>query len=94
MAVPAGTYEFSLPVHWNDGDQSHGPLCKLEIVAGTDLLASRELDDRATDGETTLSCTATIPELRFAVHARLFCSGSATVEAPLTLAMSPDPWRA
>lgn len=93
MAVAPGTYDFSVPVTWRKA-ASEGAVCGLEVVAGDELLATAELTTSGRrNGHDRLSCSATFTSLRFAVHARLWCSGLAEVEAPLTLAMSPDPWR-
>jgi Methyltransferase domain len=93
MALPPGTYDFTMPVQWSGNVRSHAPVCRLELVADNELVgASDTEDDTAHEGRATLSCTVTFDALRFAVHARLWCSGTADVRAPLSLTMSPEPW--
>lgn len=94
MAVSPGTYEFVLPVEWSGDTGSQPSVCRLEVVADNELVASSEpAGGSGPDGRATLTATATLDTLRFAVHARLWCSGTAEVRAPLSLVMSPEPWR-
>ena len=94
MALPPGTYDFSLPVEWSGDTGSDASVCRLELVADDELVGTSEpAVVTGPDGRATLTCTATLHTLRFAVHARLWCSGTAEVRAPLTLDMSPEPWR-
>jgi hypothetical protein len=94
MAVAPGTYEFTTFVTWRKA-RANGVVCRLEMVAGDEPLGQSDLVTLGQpDGTERFSCTVTIDALRFAVHARLWCSGLAEVEAPLTLSMSPQPWRA
>ena len=92
MAVAPGTYEFTLPVSWTDWTGGPEPVCRLEIVADDELFGTAELHAGGATGSARLTCRVTFDTLRFAVHARLWCSGAAEVVAPLTLAMSPEPW--
>ncbi len=93
MALSPGTYDFALPVEWSGDTGSHASVCRLELVADNEIVGSSEpAAAAAREGRTTLSCTVTLETLRFAVHARLWCSGTAEVRAPLTLTMSPEPW--
>lgn len=93
MAVPPGTYEFRIDVRWSGYQDTGSPIAQLDIVALDELMGTAELKSGSSEGQASLACTVTLPDLRFAVHARLFCTGAAEVTAPLTLAMSPDPWR-
>jgi hypothetical protein len=43
-------------------------------------------------GEERVECHATIDNLTFGVHARVFSSGRATLRVPLSLTLSPDPY--
>jgi len=90
MALPPGTFTFSLPVEWDGG--AGETVCRLELIGGDELLGSAELEATNARGNVELSCTTTIHKIRFAVHVRLWCPGVADVTAPLTLTMSPDPW--
>jgi hypothetical protein len=91
MALPPGSFEFTLPVTW-DG-VSGETVSRLDVVANDKLLGSTELHAPASRGTTELSCLVTLSDVAFAVHIRLWCSGAAEIKAPLTLSMSPDPWR-
>jgi hypothetical protein len=91
MALPPGTYDFELPVEWS-GDKSSTSVCRLELVADSEVVGTSEAAG-GPEGRATLTCTVTLDAVRFAVHARLWCSGTAEVRAPLTLIMSPEPWR-
>ena len=94
MALPPGAYAFALPVEWGGDTGSQDWVCRLELVADNEVVGTSEPAAGAgADGQATLSCTVTLDAVRFAVHARLWCSGTAEVRAPLTLTMSPEPWR-
>ena len=93
MAVPPGTYEFRFDVDWSGYLDTEEPIAQLDIVALDELMDTAELKSGSSEGRASLVCTVTFADLRFGVHARLFCTGAAEVTAPLTLAMSPDPWR-
>jgi hypothetical protein len=93
FAVPEGTYEFRVDLSWSKNNSGDEPLARLDIMAEDELLASSELRDLQADGAVTLACTAAFARLRFTVYARLYCPGVAEVQAPLTLEISPAPWR-
>ncbi len=92
MAVAPGNYVFAIPISWTGAIDDGEPACRLEIVAGDELVATSTTDTSRVEGTADLTCSVTLDALRFAVHARLWCSGRADVVAPLTLAMSPEPW--
>lgn len=93
LPVPRGRFNFTLPVTWSDCSGDSGPLCRLDLVAYDELMETVEFNADSAQGEAVLSCAADFVDLRFAVHARLWCSGTADVRAPLTLSMAPEPWR-
>lgn len=93
MAVSPGTYDFSVDVAWSSYTDPDQPLVQLELLAGDELLATTPLQGVATDGAQTVTCTAHFADLRFTVHIRLVSTGVAEVTSPLSLRMSPDPWR-
>jgi SAM-dependent methyltransferase len=93
MAVPPGTYDFSVDVAWKGYDDRDHPVAFLELLAGDEMLATTELQGVASTGSQTLSCTARFSELRFTVHIRLVSTGVAEVASPLSMSMAPDAWR-
>lgn len=93
MAVPPGTYEFSVDVAWSDYHDVDHPVAELQLVADDEVLSSTELRGVASEGAATLTCTASFPRLQFTVHVMLLCPGVAEVTSPLSMRMSPDAWR-
>ena len=93
MAVPPGTYEFSVDVAWSGYVDLDHPVAELHLVADDEVLCSTELRGVATEGAGTLTCTAFFPQLRFTVHVMLMSPGGADVTSPLSMRMSPDAWR-
>ena len=69
MALPAGTYVFTLPVEWRGDTTSDVSVCRLEIVADDEIVGtSKPAAAAAREGRTTLTCTVSLDTLRFAVH--------------------------
>jgi hypothetical protein len=93
MAVSPGTYEFSVDVAWSGYNDPDHPLVVLELLAGDEVLSTTRLQGVAPDGAQTLTCTALFADVRFTVHIRLVSTGVAEVTSPLSMKMSPDPWR-
>ena len=93
MAVSPGTYEFSVDVAWRNYSDPDQPLVLLELLAGNEVLATTQLQGVASDGAQTVTCTALFAQLQFTVHIRLVSTGVAEITSPLSMSMSPDPWR-
>jgi SAM-dependent methyltransferase len=93
MALPAGHYEFAIEVAWTGSASAEVALAAFEVLAGDDVLSNSLLSSDRPDGRRVLRSTVTIPDLRFGVHIRLFCTGAAEITAPLGMSLSPDPWR-
>ena len=93
MAVPEGTYTFTVEVAWRGHTDPPHPLAILEVLAGQEVLATSELRSPAPEGSESLSATAAFAQLAFTVHVRLVSTGVAEVTSPLGLTMAPDPWR-
>lgn len=94
MPVPSGTYDFQIDISWSHCDDPHMPVAFLEVVAGTELIERTEVNpEGAESGKKAVSCSFTLAELGFAVHARIFCTGTGDVMAPLSIDLSPAPWR-
>jgi SAM-dependent methyltransferase len=93
MAVSPGTYDFSVEVAWSGYTDPDHPLVVLELLAGNEVLSTTRLQGVAPDGTQTVTCTALFADVRFTVHIRLVSTGVAKVTSPLSMRMSPDPWR-
>ena len=93
MAVPPGTYEFSVDVAWSGYLDLDHPVAQLQLAADDEVLCTTELRGVASEGSGTLSCRASFPQLRFTVHVMLMSPGVAEITSPLSMTMSPDAWR-
>jgi hypothetical protein len=93
MALPAGEYEFAIEMAWTGSHNAEMPLARYEVLAGDDVLSSALVFSDQSDGSQIVLATVIIPDLRFGVHIRLFCTGASEIRAPLGLSLSPDPWR-
>ena len=95
MPVPAGAFAFETTVAWSDCDDHDAPFAFLDVVADEAVVGEVALyPGGLRDGSVTAACPFEFDALRFAVHARLRSTGTATVTAPLSLSITPDPWRA
>jgi SAM-dependent methyltransferase len=93
MPLIAGTYNFEVDIAWSRATELGPPIAQLEVSAGDEQFGSAELVPTSTTGTASLTCQASIPDLRFGVHVRLFSSGIANITSPLRLRLTPDPWR-
>ena len=79
MALPAGEYEFAIEMSWSGSHNREMPLARYEVLAGDDLFSSTMVFADQSDGSQILLATVSIPDLRFGVHIRLFCTGASEI---------------
>jgi SAM-dependent methyltransferase len=94
MALPAGTFAFEMDVSWRNRSGGGETVGTLEMRVGDDVLDETAIKADADSGSTRLRVQAELPGTRFGVHVLLRSLGNAELEVPLTLSLSPDPWRA
>jgi len=94
MPVPAGAFSMDMEVAWIACDDMEQPFAYLEVIANDEMVASVELTpDGRREGVMEASCPFELGTLQFAIHVRLRCTGTAEVTVPLSLTITPDPWR-
>jgi SAM-dependent methyltransferase len=92
MPMPPGAYDFTVEVRWGE-PADPGPLGRLEVVVGQEVLGSTPIDGATGSGSATVTCRVALAEQQFGVHVRVASTGRATMAVPLGLRVDPDPWR-
>jgi SAM-dependent methyltransferase len=92
MALRPGKYTFEMEVAWSGFEGADGAVAQMDVVAYDQVLEIVDLVAHSPGGRETVTCTVNLSELQFAVHARLFSTGPAQIEAPLAITLSPDPY--
>jgi SAM-dependent methyltransferase len=92
MALRPGKYTFEMEVNWSGFGGGDGTVAQMDVVAYDQVLEIVDLVAHSPSGRETVTCTVNLSELQFAVHARLFSTGPAQIETPLTITLSPDPY--
>jgi len=93
MPLPAGRWTFSKEISWAEREAGGEPIGALEVVGADRLIVSTPVHAEEPSGTTMATCTFDLPELTFAVHARVHSTGLAHIEVPFALSIEPDPWR-
>ncbi len=92
MALRPGAYTLDMEVAWSDCEDLDEIVAQMDVLADDQILDQVDLYARTVDGQGVLTCSVVLDQLRFAVHARLFSTGRARVDAPPSLTISPDPY--
>ncbi len=93
LALRPGFYELSMELEWSACMDQSDPIGIMEVVASQEILGEVPVFASSVSGKTTVRYTVELGELTFGVEARLKSTGTAQLTAPLTLSMSPNPFR-
>lgn len=94
MPIPSGAFTVEMEIAWSGCGGGDGPVARLEVVAGADVLGSAEVRPGSQrDGSATVLCPIQLDRLRFGVGIRLVSTGRAELRAPLSLKVDPEPWK-
>ncbi len=93
MPIPAGTYQFELPVSWDECAEVGATIATFEVVLNDECVTSVPIVATAASGSIVARSEVTVRDLSFASHVRLQSSGAADIEVPFELTIEPEPWR-
>jgi hypothetical protein len=93
MPLPPGTYQFRLPIAWDNCADFGSTIATFEVVVNDQCVASIPIVARSRKGSSTVTTEVHVPNVSFASHVRLLCAGTASMDVPLDLTIEPEPWR-
>jgi len=93
LPMRAGSYELAVEVEWAHCYDEDGPVGVLEVVARDGPRGEVLVLPSGPTGRTAVRYTLDLDALHFGVQARLRSTGTALLSAPLSLSVTPDPYR-
>ncbi|MBO0729250.1 MAG: class I SAM-dependent methyltransferase [Acidimicrobiaceae bacterium] len=92
MPLRDGTYQFKLPISWENCPEIGTTIVTFEVVVNDQCVASLPIVASASSGSKVATTEVDVQGPAFASHVRLLCSGSARIRVPLDLSIEPEPW--